>query len=139
MRRFIWQEDFSPELEIKASRSSGPGGQNVNKVSTRIELRFDIPNSSLLSEDEKEKLIRHTGKRTSKEGVLIIVAQSSRSQLQNKEEAINKFYEILEKAFKPVRRRIPTAPSYSAVRKRLEDKRKHSERKLRRLDKPDFE
>ena len=135
MTNEIRKRDFSGEIDYKATRSSGPGGQNVNKVSTRIELRFNVMESNILSEREKLIILKRLGKKISKDGVLIIVSQTKRSQLRNKEEAVRKLYDYLEKVLKPLKKRISTSPSPGSVHKRLENKRKHSEKKSLRSKK----
>jgi ribosome-associated protein len=124
--------DFSPEFTFTASRSSGPGGQNVNKVSTRVELRFDVTGSALLTADEKEIILARLAKKINSAGELILVAQNDRSQLKNKENVIAKFYMLLIKALTPVKKRKPTKPSRAAKEKRLEEKQATSEKKERR-------
>jgi len=124
--------DFTPELVFSASRSSGPGGQNVNKVSTKMELRFHVTGSALLSAGEKELLMEKLGSRINKEGELVLVSQSGRSQLSNKEIVTGKFYDLLTKALTPRKKRKPTKPSLAAREKRLEDKRIRSEKKEQR-------
>ncbi len=128
----IKERIFEPEIEFSASRSSGPGGQNVNKVNSRVTLRFDISNSQLLEEREKAILLKKLQPKLTTEGVLIIDAQEKRSQLQNKAIAVDKFYETLEKAFRKRKRRIATKPSKNAVKKRLENKKQHGEKKANR-------
>lgn len=126
------QRDFSGELSFKASRSSGAGGQHVNKVSSQIELYFDIDNSSILSPDEKELLKKRLKNRVTDEGVLKLVSQESRSQFRNKQLATEKFYELLEKAFTAVKKRIATKPSPASKAKRLLEKKLRSMKKERR-------
>ncbi len=126
--------DFSNEFIFNASRSSGPGGQNVNKVNTKVELRFNIPESSLLSAEEKEILLNLLKKKISSDGFLIIVSQSERSQLKNKEKTIEKFYTLLKKSLTPKKKRKPTKPGTAAKEKRLEEKRILSEKKTRRKE-----
>ena len=125
----ISARDFTGELTFTASRSSGPGGQNVNKVSTKVELRFNIGESRLLTELEKDLIREKLGKKISSEDDLIIVSQSERTQLKNKEKTIGKFYELLVKALTPKKRRKPTKPSGESKEKRLEAKRINAEKK----------
>ena len=125
--------DFSSEFRFVTSRSSGPGGQNVNKVSTKVELRFDVPGSILLTDDEKDILQTLLKNKISAEGSLIIVSQSERSQLKNKEKAVDKFYSLLTKALTPKKKRKPTRPSKAAREKRLEEKKLTAEKKARRI------
>jgi len=124
--------DFTREFLFSASRSSGPGGQNVNKVSTKVELRFDIPHSDLLTEEEKQKLITILQNKINSEGFLILVSQSERTQLKNKEKVTEKFYALLKKSLTPKKKRRPTRPSAAAKEKRLEDKKLNAEKKSRR-------
>jgi len=115
--------DFKPELVFSASRSSGPGGQNVNKVSSKVELRFHILNSSLLTQQEKGLLMEKLALRINKEGELVLVSQSERTQLRNKEAVIEKFYSLLRKALTPRKKRKPTRPGAAVKEERLENKR----------------
>jgi ribosome-associated protein len=124
--------DFSNELHFSASRSSGPGGQNVNKVNTKVELRFNVASSSILSEEEKFLILEQLAKKINSEGELILVSQTERSQVKNKEKAIEKFYSLLTRALKPRKKRKPTKPSQASKEERLEEKRKLAEKKERR-------
>ncbi len=124
--------DFSSELIFSFSRSSGPGGQTVHKVSTKAELRFHILNSALLSQDEKALLSDKLAKRINKAGELILVSQSERTQLKNKEVVIEKFYSLLRRALAPRKKRKPTRPSEATREKRLEDKRIKAQQKEQR-------
>lgn len=128
--------DLTSEFIFQASRSSGPGGQNVNKVNSKIELRFHIQDSVLLTENQKEILLAKFGEKISSDGFLIVVSQRDRSQLVNKEDAIKKTYDLLEKALRPVKRRKRTRPTRSSVEKRLTGKRIKAEikQKRQRLD-----
>jgi ribosome-associated protein len=126
--------DFSREFLFSASRSSGPGGQNVNKVSTKVELRFDVPHSILLTEEEKEILLIRLQKKINSEGFLIVVSQSERTQLKNKEKTIEKFYGLLKKSLTPKKKRRRTMPNAAAKEKRLEEKRILAEKKSRRKE-----
>jgi ribosome-associated protein len=120
------------ELQFTASRSSGPGGQHVNKVSTRMELRFDVTASKILMEKEKTLLKDKLKRRISKEGILIIVSQTERSQSDNKSNAIEKFYSLVGKALVPAKRRKPTKPTTSSKARRLQEKLIRSEKKALR-------
>ncbi|QJX47020.1 aminoacyl-tRNA hydrolase [Hymenobacter taeanensis] len=123
---------FLPELHFQTSRSSGPGGQNVNKVESRVELRFHIPASQLLSEEQKEVLLQKLVSKLTTEGELLIAAQEDRSQLRNKEIALQKFHDTLRKALHKPKARKATKPSKGAVRQRLESKKKHGDKKASR-------
>ena len=115
--------DFQSEFQFSASRSGGPGGQNVNKVSSKVELRFNVLNSNLLDEKEKQIIEEKLGSRITNEGELIMVSQSERSQLKNKEKVVERFYLLLNKALTPKKPRRPTSPTLASKEKRLESKR----------------
>lgn len=117
------------ELSFVTSRSSGPGGQNVNKVNTKVTLLFDVKNSSSLSDAQKRTILEKLSSRINKEGILSISAQNKRSQLLNKEVALKKLDKLLGKAFAIKKLRKATKPSQAAVNKRLEEKKRHSEKK----------
>jgi ribosome-associated protein len=117
------------ELLFTASISEGPGGQNVNKVNSKITLRFDIPHSEIITDDEKKVLMDKLSSFLTKEGVLILSSQEKRSQLQNKEEVMKKLDTLLTKAFEVKKRRKPTKPSKSAKDERLKKKKLASEKK----------
>ena len=111
------------EFIYSVSRSSGPGGQNVNKVNSKVELRFDLLKTLQFSETEKEILIRALKNKINNEGELILVSQSERTQLMNKVAVTEKFYELVAKALSiPVKRRS-TRPTFASKVKRLETKR----------------
>lgn len=118
-----------PELMLRASRSSGPGGQNVNKVNSKVTLKFDVRHSGLLTEEEKRTLLTRLASRLSTEGVLILTSQDKRSQLQNKEAVLTKLDALLIRAFEKRKARKATKPSKSAVQQRIEKKKLHSEKK----------
>ncbi len=124
--------DFDKEFVLSYSRSSGPGGQNVNKVNTRVELRFNILTSESLSHSEKEILLKKLINKINKEGELILVSQSERSQIRNREKVNEKFYFILAKALTPPKKRKPTSPTRASREKRLDSKRITSEKKQTR-------
>lgn len=128
----IKQKDLVKECQFSASRSSGPGGQNVNKVNSQVTLRFDVQRSELLEEEEKRVILQKLSSYISGEGILILNAQTHRSQLQNKEEVISKFRRLIERAFVPRKIRKASKPSKAAIQRRLDDKRKQSEKKKRR-------
>jgi ribosome-associated protein len=114
------------EIQIDFIHSSGPGGQNVNKVATAAQLRFDIRNSTSISADVKERLAKLAGSRVTTDGVLIIEARRFRSQEKNRRDAIDRLYHLIAKAeAKPVLR-LPTRPSVADKESRLQDKKVRS-------------
>jgi len=125
------------ELDERFVRASGPGGQNVNKVSTAVELRFDVRASSLPA-DVKDRLMTLAGGRMTGDGVLLIDSREHRTQARNREAARERLVELIAKAAKPPRRRKPTKPRPAAREKRLEAKKLRSKVKaLRRRDQSD--
>jgi len=122
------------ELEVLSSRSSGPGGQNVNKVETRVTVRFDVAGSAVLTEDERRLILERLASRITKEGVLQVSSQVHRSQGANRDEAMERLGRLLAAALRPRRRRKRTRVPRSAKRKRLEGKRKRGE--VKRLRRP---
>ena len=115
--------ELNSELQFFTSRSSGPGGQNVNKVNSKVEVHFNVRNSSLLEDDEKGFIQKKLESKITSEGILVVVSQRDRSQLTNKEDAINKLYALINKALKPERPRRATKPTRSSVEKRLNSKK----------------
>lgn len=118
------------ELQFSFIRASGPGGQNVNKVATSVQLRFDIRNSPSLEQDIKERLIKLAGRKMTEDGVLIIIARRFRTQEKNREDAINRLRNLLEKASNTPTTRKQTRPTRSSQEKRLQNKRMHSRVKI---------
>lgn len=131
------QQLFS-ELQFKAVRSSGAGGQHVNKVSSKIELALDVFNSQALSDIEKERIYLRLGTRLTKENILLLQCDESRSQHKNKELVKERLMALLEKAIAVPKKRRKTKPSRSAIEKRLESKLKKAQKKANRL-RPDME
>lgn len=124
--------DLSPEFVFQTSRSSGPGGQNVNKVNSRVELRFDLAHSGLLTDVQKSVLYRKLANRITADGILLLASQEDRSQLKNKELVVARFYAMLTDALKPQKRRRATRPTRASVEKRIQAKKNRSERKSAR-------
>lgn len=127
-----YRDAFYREFKFQTSRSSGPGGQHVNKVDSRVELRFNVRESQVLNEVDKIKILEKLASRINNEGVLSIVVQADRSQLKNKQASIEKFFALLTFVFTPVKKRRPTKPSRGARERRLKTKRHDSEKKTRR-------
>jgi ribosome-associated protein len=124
------------EIEENFIRSSGPGGQNVNKLATAVQLRFDVRHSPSLPDGVRERLERLAGKRLTRDGVLIITAQRHRTQERNRQDALDRLLELIrEAAIVPVRRR-PTRPTMGSRQRRLEGKRRRSTIKGLRGTKP---
>ena len=131
-------QNLIKELTFKAIRSSGAGGQHVNKVSSKIVLTFDISNSDNLTEEEKELLFKNLKTRLSKENILTLTCDESRSQHRNKEIAIKRFLELISNGLKVKKPRKKSKPSKTSIRKRLDRKKKQAFKKARRK-KPDFD
>jgi len=130
--------NFEKEFVFSASRSSGPGGQNVNKVNSRIELRFNVFTSLLLSPAEKLLLSESIVNKLTDNGEIIIISQSERSQFENKRKAVEKFYRLIAKALTVKKKRFPTHPGAGAIARRLSTKRKRSDIKKLRGSSEDF-
>ena len=123
------KENVLKELSFKAIRSSGAGGQHVNKVSSKIELTFDLANSKGLSDEEKELLLKSIATKLTKEQMLILQCDESRSQHKNKEIVIKRFLELIAAGLVRPKKRKPTKPSKTSIQKRLNTKKKQSEKK----------
>ena len=128
----------SKELKYKSMKSSGSGGQNINKNSTAISLHFDISNSSSLSNEIKYKLLNKPNKYLTKSGKVIIKVNTYKSQNKNKSEAISRLIRYFDNAMVHKKKRIKTSPRISSIEKRLNDKRKKSLKKKSRR-KPKYE
>jgi len=131
------KEIILSELQFKAVRSSGSGGENVNKVSSKVMLSFDVISSSGLEVDEKEIITKKLNTKLTNENVLILNCDEDRSQLKNKEIVIKRFFEMIEKALTKTKKRKPTVVPKSVVEKRIKEKKSNAEIKQSRK-KPDF-
>jgi ribosome-associated protein len=126
------REEILKSVIFKTSRSGGKGGQNVNKVSSKVEIIFDLETAEFLKDEEKELLKSRLSKRLDTEGLLHIVSQEDRSQLLNKEKAVAKLVELIKKSLVVQKKRKPTKVPKSVIEKRLKDKSSNAERKRNR-------
>jgi ribosome-associated protein len=124
--------NFETEFIFIVSRSSGPGGQHVNRTNSKVELRFNVRASAILNDEEKQIIFINLNSRINQNGDIQIVSQQYRSQFKNKEKCIAKFYILINKALKVPKKRIKTKPTLSSKIKRLDNKKKHSELKASR-------
>ncbi len=117
------KKQLENEIVFSATRSSGPGGQNLNKVNTRVELRFSVLTSSVFSDEEKARISLKIKNRINCEGELILTSQTGRTQLDNKKKALEKFFGLIEKALTIQKKRLKSAPTLASRLNRLESKR----------------
>jgi ribosome-associated protein len=126
------RERFTEEMVFSTSRSGGPGGQNVNKVNTKVELRFNIKETALLTDEEKLILRSKLSNKINNRGELILVSEKHRTQLKNKQEVMEKFFSLIIAALTPPKKRIPVKPTKASKEKRLKSKKILSDKKKAR-------
>lgn len=127
MQTRLDKEQLLAEVTYKTSRSGGAGGQHVNKVSSKVELAFDVQNSAVLTDEQKALVIEKLAARINADGLLKVVEEGDRSQLVNKENVQKKFINLIKEALKKPKKRKPTKPSAEAKAERLAGKKKRSE------------
>ena len=131
-----WIELDEREIQEDFVRASGPGGQNVNKVSTAVQLRFDVARSPSLPDPVRARLIALAGRRVTQEGVLIIEAERYRSQRRNRDDALERLIELIREACEVEKPRRPTRPTLASKKRRLDSKQRRGETKKLRTVKP---
>lgn len=131
-KQFPMLPDLTPELHFQTARSGGPGGQNVNKTETKVEVRFKIAASALLSAEQKIRLQQKLAKQLTGEGELVLTSQEFRTQKQNKEAVVKKLHDLLERTLRVPKKRVSTLPTVASVNERLNAKKLVSEKKSTR-------
>jgi ribosome-associated protein len=126
------RDELVKEFSFRTSRSGGKGGQNVNKVSTKVELLWDFNTSPLFNEEEKGKIALRLANRINKENIFQLVSEEARTQLGNKQIVIKKAFMLISESLKEQKKRKPSKPTYSSVKKRLDAKRRLSLKKINR-------
>lgn len=132
MSTSIYSRPFNKEYTFSTARSSGPGGQHVNKIETKVVLQFHVMDSQLLSDSEKEIISRKLKNKINVEGFLQITVKENSSQIMNKKLAEKRFIETITKALRKKKKRIASKPSKAAIEKRIQKKKIQSEKKARR-------
>ena len=132
------REELEKEFQYRTSRSGGKGGQNVNKVETKVELLWNINSSVLFDEIQKARLKEKLANRITNDGIFHVVAEEERTQLRNKEAAIKRTIKLISDSLKVEKPRKPSKPTFSSVKKRLNDKRINSLKKMNRGGDVDF-